>query len=146
MPEFADWLWSQVKKPVVDRTELRGTYDFYLEHGRELAAPRLQPDGGIAASDPTGPDLLAAIQTQLGLKLTSGQGDVEVLVIERLDRVLSGNWEALSAFRAGSQWHRRSRADASLSLIFLRIPLRMCRPSWSPSPKRYRWQWCPPNS
>jgi uncharacterized protein (TIGR03435 family) len=91
MPEFADWLWSQVKGPVVDRTELKGRYDFYLEHGRPLPPPRMQPDGAMAASEPTGPDLQAAIQTQLGLKLTSEKGEIEMLVVDHLDRVSTGN-------------------------------------------------------
>ena len=46
-------------------------------------------EGGLGpapASDPTGPSIFTALQEQLGLKLESTKGPVELLVIERVEK------------------------------------------------------------
>jgi uncharacterized protein (TIGR03435 family) len=45
---------------------------------------------GGASSDP-GPDLFAALQLQLGLKLEASRAPVEVLVIDHLEKEPIGN-------------------------------------------------------
>ena len=61
---------------VIDRTGLDATYDFQLDWAVEpSAAPDL-------------PSLFTAIQEQLGLKLESGRGPVDVVAIDRIDRPL----------------------------------------------------------
>jgi uncharacterized protein (TIGR03435 family) len=71
------WLSLSLRSPVVDKTMLTGTYDFTLKFG-----PITQP----AASDPNVPTLLDAIQDQLGLKLVSGKGPLEFIVIDHIER------------------------------------------------------------
>jgi uncharacterized protein (TIGR03435 family) len=45
------------------------------------------PEGyGAPAPDPMGPSVFAALQEQLGLKLESEKGPVEMFVIEHLER------------------------------------------------------------
>jgi uncharacterized protein (TIGR03435 family) len=90
MPEFSEWLWTQVKRPVLDRTELKGRYDFYLEPSRATATG-LETDGLPVARDPGGPDYFGAIQSQLGLKLVPDKGEFGMLVIDRVERAPSGN-------------------------------------------------------
>ncbi len=90
MPQFVDWLWSQIKKPVIDRTALPGQYDFYLDHRRDDAL-RVTQDGAAPANDSSGPDLFAAVQSQLGLKLASGEGEFTMLVVDHVDRTPIGN-------------------------------------------------------
>jgi uncharacterized protein (TIGR03435 family) len=74
MTELANILTFDLKRPVKDETGLKGDFAFTLEW-----AP------GLGESD-DGPSLFAAIQEQLGLKLTSTKGPIEVLVIDHVDK------------------------------------------------------------
>jgi len=88
---LADW----VGRPVIDKTGLTGLYDFTLKFAPEgvRASGPLGPtltllQGQVQSppADPTAPSLSAALQEQLGLKLESGRGPVEVIVIDRLEK------------------------------------------------------------
>jgi uncharacterized protein (TIGR03435 family) len=48
--------------------------------------PTAAPPPGILAIDPNGPGFFTALQEQLGLKLQSARGPVEVVVIDTLER------------------------------------------------------------
>ncbi len=89
MSQVANTLTVWVGRIVVDRTELAGAYDFTLTwtpdqlpqgFDKKVAA------GGIAPADPNGPSIFTAIQEQLGLKLDSRKGPVDVLIITRAER------------------------------------------------------------
>jgi uncharacterized protein (TIGR03435 family) len=90
MAEFADFLQSRIlERPVVDQTGLPDRYDFTLKwtpDQAQLAAmgPNAPAPPPAAADAP--PDLFAAIQQQLGLKLESTKAPVDVLVIDRLQK------------------------------------------------------------
>jgi uncharacterized protein (TIGR03435 family) len=80
---------------VQDKTGLKGVYDFTLTYtmipfGNFAAAGA--PDGQAmpTAPDPNGRPVFNAIQQQLGLKLESTKGQVEVVVIDHVERP-SGN-------------------------------------------------------
>jgi uncharacterized protein (TIGR03435 family) len=75
---FAERLSQIVDRPVLDETGIKGAFDFTVEFTPEDATP------GDAAS---GPSIFTAIQQQLGLKLEARKGSVEVLVVDRADRV-----------------------------------------------------------
>jgi uncharacterized protein (TIGR03435 family) len=69
---------------VVERTGLTGAWDFELNYAAE---GRGVPGGADAApADPNAPSLFTAVQEQLGLKLESTKGPVEVLVIDSVER------------------------------------------------------------
>jgi bla regulator protein blaR1 len=71
---------------VHDKTGLAGSYDFKLEWTPE-GQPLGPKDGDTPSSiDSSGPTLFTALQEQLGLKLESTKGPVEVLVIERVEK------------------------------------------------------------
>lgn len=68
-------LSSQLERSVVDKTELKGNFDFKLTF-----AP-LAPDPG----DTDGPSIFTALEEQLGLKLESQRGPVEVVLIDAVE-------------------------------------------------------------
>jgi uncharacterized protein (TIGR03435 family) len=83
---LAAYLGNALGSQVADRTALTRTYDIHLEF-----APR--PGPGTTpeiASDP-GPDILDAIQSQLGLKLTPAKVPVEMLVIDHAEKIPTAN-------------------------------------------------------
>jgi uncharacterized protein (TIGR03435 family) len=66
-------------RPVLDKTGLKGLYDFRLQW---------TPDRPFSASSatPQGPSLFDALEEQLGLHLASGKGSLPVLVIDSVQR------------------------------------------------------------
>jgi bla regulator protein blaR1 len=67
---------------VEDQTGLKGAYDFTLTWGREQ--PVVSDAGQGSGVD--APLLPTAIQEQLGLKLVPTKGQVEVIVIDHIER------------------------------------------------------------
>ncbi|HEY4361759.1 MAG TPA: TIGR03435 family protein [Bryobacteraceae bacterium] len=78
MSNLASILSFDLKRPVRDQTGLSGDFAFILEWTPELRDSTADP-----ASRPS---LFTAVQEQLGLKLESTQGPLEVLVIDRLEK------------------------------------------------------------
>jgi uncharacterized protein (TIGR03435 family) len=78
-------------RTVVDRTGLVGSYAVRLEWTPE-AEPFISAadvPAGLPVPPPpasAGPSIFTALQEQLGLKLESTRGPVDVLVIERVER------------------------------------------------------------
>jgi len=87
MGVLAQQLARRTGRPVVDKTGLTGKYDFKLEWTADVGQPGAV-DGrpGANASEPAGPTIFTAIQEQLGLRLESQRGPVEVIVIERVEK------------------------------------------------------------
>lgn len=86
---LANALSNELGRPVLDRTGMEGDFDFTLEWTPELLAAAVQPAPGsdtLAPLDPNGPSLFTAIQDQLGLRLESQKGPVEMIVIDRVER------------------------------------------------------------
>ena len=75
---------AALESPVLDRTGLSARYDFDLEFTPDEAV--FGGALGKGADDSAKPGLFAAIQQQLGLRLESTRGPVEVLVIDRVGR------------------------------------------------------------
>ena len=76
-------------RTVIDKTGLTGNYDITLEWAPDesmLPADVPKPSPG----ETQGPSIFTALQEQLGLKLESQKGPVEILVIERAQKP-SGN-------------------------------------------------------
>jgi uncharacterized protein (TIGR03435 family) len=78
MTTLGNLLAFDLKRPVKDETGLSGEFAFTLDWTRGL--------GESDAGQSSGPSLFTAVQEQLGLKLESAKGPVEVLVIDRLEK------------------------------------------------------------
>ncbi len=70
--------------PLIDRTGLSGRFDFTLAWAAQPGPP--PPDTPPAASEPLGPDAVQALRDQLGLKVESARGPVQILVIDKVER------------------------------------------------------------
>lgn len=77
-------------RPIVDRTGLTGRYDVKLEWTPDPGTARSAEGAaaGAAANAATGErvSIFTALQEQLGLKLESTRGPVDVLVVDAIDR------------------------------------------------------------
>jgi len=76
---LANALAISLRRAVMDRTSLMGLYDFKLQWAPD---PMLGINGPRGANGSVGPSIFTAVQEQLGLKLDSSRGPVEVLVID----------------------------------------------------------------
>ena len=78
---------------VIDKTGLEGDYDFELRWAQEpgQGSPDAFGLSAVASDTPppvdaNGPSIFTALQEQLGLRLESQKGPVEMLVIDRVER------------------------------------------------------------
>ncbi|HTS48220.1 MAG TPA: TIGR03435 family protein [Bryobacteraceae bacterium] len=83
----------QLGRTVIDKTGLTGQYDFRLEWAPEpgQGGPEsigLPPDPSLKfpPADPNRPSLFTAIREQLGLRLDSEQGPVDMIVIDSVSK------------------------------------------------------------
>ena len=82
-------LSQMVRRTVIDRTGLSGTWAFDLKFTPDAGQlpPGASPNGPDApVIDPNGPSIFTAVQEQLGLKLDATRGPVEMLIVDRLER------------------------------------------------------------
>jgi uncharacterized protein (TIGR03435 family) len=70
---------------VIDKTGLAGRFAFTLTWTPEQM-PTAAPPAGVPPIDPNGPSFFTALQEQLGLKLESARGPVDVVVIDSVER------------------------------------------------------------
>jgi bla regulator protein BlaR1 len=96
MELLANQLANQLGRSVVDKTGLKGGYDVNLTWtpdpsqggGGPFGGPGGPGGGGPDGAPPTeaGPSLFTALQEQLGLKLESGKGPVEIMVLDKVQK------------------------------------------------------------
>jgi uncharacterized protein (TIGR03435 family) len=73
-------LSKYVQRPIVDKTNLAGKYDFTVKWSSSPA------NAASSVDSATGPDIFTALPDQLGLKLEAAKGPVEVIVIDHVER------------------------------------------------------------
>jgi bla regulator protein BlaR1 len=84
-------LSAQLGANIIDKTRLKGLYNFKLQWIPDMnqgIGPfgRTGPESPPPASDLSGPSIFTAIQEQLGLRLESVKGPVEVIVIDSVQK------------------------------------------------------------
>ncbi len=77
MSDFAYQLSRELNRPVLDATELKGSFDFTLRYDAH--------DSG------NGPSLFTALQEQLGLRLESAKAPIDVIVVDHIDKLPTAN-------------------------------------------------------
>ena len=82
MASLAAFLAGRLHRNVEDRTGLKGEYDFKLEWAPDEAAGE---SASLTGASPL-PSLFTAMQEQLGLKLESTKGPVDVIVVDRIEQ------------------------------------------------------------
>lgn len=85
MQDFTESFGDFMDRPVLDRTGLKGNFDFTLEWESEPDEPSSSGPGFLASRIHTGPAMFKAIEEELGLKLQPTKGPVEVLVIDHVE-------------------------------------------------------------
>jgi uncharacterized protein (TIGR03435 family) len=90
LAEVASTLQSSVlDKPVVDQTGLGGKYDFIVKFtpdAGQMAGFGAAGPAPAATNPDAPPDVFAAFQQQLGLRLESSKAPVDVLVIDKVEK------------------------------------------------------------
>ncbi len=85
-------LSGQLGRTVVDKTGLTGDFDYKLDWTPDEMASAMTkggnpaPGDNAASPDAAGPSLFTALEEQLGLKLESTKGPVDVIVIDQLEQ------------------------------------------------------------
>src|SRR3954468_11024718 len=82
MPYFAFVLSRLLDRNVVDKTGLAGYFDVTLDFVRDPQPGGERPVGAVPPPNADGPSIFTTLRDQLGLRLVSGRGPVDFLVIE----------------------------------------------------------------
>lgn len=109
MASLANLLGALLRSPVVDQTGLKGNYDFDLDYSPDegqpmspAAVPSPPPVGGAPGGgegnvpsagtpDVNGVSLFTAVQSQLGLKLDSKKGPMDLIVVDHIEKTPTEN-------------------------------------------------------
>jgi uncharacterized protein (TIGR03435 family) len=96
MGALAQYLSANLERPVIDATGLAGDYDIMLDYVMEPARgpAGVCPPLCLPADPPplaAGPTLFKAVESQLGLKLESKKGMIDILVIDHIEKVPTAN-------------------------------------------------------
>ncbi len=78
MDELASWITGSNpdRTPVINKTGIQGTYKFKIAYS-----------GGVAANrDLRDPDVITAVEQQLGLKLVASRGPIQHFVVDSIER------------------------------------------------------------
>jgi uncharacterized protein (TIGR03435 family) len=91
MAKFTGFLEKMIGRKVIDRTGFTRKFDLHLEFAFDdaitgLPHPPGAGDSGQPADTLARPSIMIALREQLGLKLESAKGPVEVLVIDHVER------------------------------------------------------------
>jgi uncharacterized protein (TIGR03435 family) len=81
LTEALTWMLG---RPVLDRTDLKGSFDYHLEWSPDEL--QLLSQDAPSQKDDNAPSLAGALQEQMGLKLVSQKGPVDLITVEKAER------------------------------------------------------------
>ncbi len=82
MQDVAEALTIIMNRPVLNRTNLEGSFDWALEYAADPDARR----NARSTDELAGPELFSAMQEQAGLRLETSKEKVDVIVIDSIER------------------------------------------------------------
>lgn len=85
---FARLISMQANMPVIDRTALEGNWVYQMRYGSPLPGAMRSGVSVVSAdpADPALPPFAVALEEQLGLKLESARGPIDVIVIDSVQQ------------------------------------------------------------
>jgi uncharacterized protein (TIGR03435 family) len=86
MPELVRTLSLALGRVVIDKTGFTAPFDVQLDFITDATTSAMPPPPPGAAIDPNVPSIGTALQEQLGLRLDSTKGPVDVIVIDHIER------------------------------------------------------------
>jgi uncharacterized protein (TIGR03435 family) len=93
MADLCSQLSIRMDREVIDRTGIAGRFDIHLEvtpadlNPKFVAGRTFEQPGQLGADDTdAGPSISTALQQQLGLKIETGTGPVQVIVLDHIER------------------------------------------------------------
>jgi len=88
MAQLVNTLAQLVRRTVVDRTGLTGPWAFDLKFALDPSQMPFAPPPGaqLPPIEPDAPSINTAVEEQLGLKLESTRGPVDMVIVDRLGR------------------------------------------------------------
>jgi|HubBroStandDraft_6_1064221.scaffolds.fasta_scaffold89428_2 uncharacterized protein (TIGR03435 family) len=87
LPLFVRFLSQRLDGAIIDKTNLTGRFNIQLQWTPSAGEMPYDPGGNILPpADSSGPSVFVAIQEQLGLRLESTKGPVELFVIDRVEK------------------------------------------------------------
>jgi uncharacterized protein (TIGR03435 family) len=89
MHEFAALLSEPMRKPVIDLTETKGTFDFTLDASNYVPPP--PAPGQAREREDEGYMVTRALQDQLGLRLENRKLTIDMVVVDHLEKVPTEN-------------------------------------------------------
>jgi len=86
MSDLSVWFSKLLDRAVFDRTGLSGAFSVEVQFSSDGLPGLPPPPPGVAFPPSQGPSIFVAVQEELGLKLESTKGPVDVLVIDRVEK------------------------------------------------------------
>ncbi len=86
LDDFCKLVTNIVDRQVINKTGVVGRFDIRFDFSGDGPEVDPAPANAQRSSDSAAPSIFTAIQEQLGLRLDSGRGPTEVLVIDQIER------------------------------------------------------------
>jgi uncharacterized protein (TIGR03435 family) len=90
--QLTEFLARELRQPVIDQTGLIGRFNYTLDINAYITDEIRKSQGPDGGPPPDAPSIIAqAMQAQLGLKVESKKMPIEVLVVDHMDKIPTGN-------------------------------------------------------